>query len=159
MKTVCITWPEAVHDGLGGVHPPGSVVALPADIAQIFVDKGRAKWADDINETKALADAKQAAVDRAAQARVDEAKAHADKAMAIHDAMPKEVRDQANELGGDVAIEYLNAQLEETYASRGLPRPVGEPLPEFSDDEINDGFDDAIADAEDKPRKRKGRRK
>lgn len=160
MKTVCIIWPEAVHDGLGGVHNTGSVVALPDDIAQAFVDKARAKWASDINPTQAIADAKKAAANRALVDELAHNKAHADKAMALHDSMPAEIRAQVNEHGVDVAINYLNEQIEAEMAK--MPPTRMQPLPAYDGDEISDGFDEAIAEAEDdgkpKRRGRKGKR-
>lgn len=157
MKTVCIIWPEAVHDGLGGSYNTGSVVALPDDLALSFVEKGRAKWSKDINPTRAIADAKVAAEERTEQERITKDKAHADKAMALHDSMPAEIRAQANEHGVDVEIAYLNTQIEAELAKvKGVPR---ETLPVSEGDEISDGFDEAIAEAEDDGRPaRRGRK-
>ena len=41
-KRVKITSPKAVYDGLGGKHPPGALVELPADVADALIARGQA---------------------------------------------------------------------------------------------------------------------
>lgn len=42
VKRVKITSPKAVYDGLGGKHPPGALVELPVEVADILIARGQA---------------------------------------------------------------------------------------------------------------------
>ena len=59
MKAVRIIVPE-VHDGLGGVHKAGDIAVLPAEVAQIFIEKNCGVEASDVEHAEAIAKAEKA---------------------------------------------------------------------------------------------------
>jgi hypothetical protein len=110
-----------VHDGLGGVHHAGDVVALPDDVVQVFLARHLAIPADAIDVSGAIHRAKIAESERLAA----ELKANAVQRMRTFDEMPPDVRAQARELGDDAITEHLNkiAQAEDAPVKRRPGRP------------------------------------
>lgn len=102
MKTiqVRILGPEGkrIHDGEGGKHLVGSVVALPEDVATALISAGAAKIADG----KPDYDGRDKADEIAGVAQ----KADAEAAMKRHDRAPKAIRDLSKEYGDDVLRLY-----------------------------------------------------
>ena len=90
MKAVRIIAPE-VHDGLGGVHKAGDIAVLPAEVAQIFIEKNCGVEASDVEYAEAIAKAEAVLDDK----RMAENKAAAVQRMRVHDAMPPDVREAA----------------------------------------------------------------
>jgi hypothetical protein len=121
---------DGVHDGLGGVHNKGDVVALPDDVVQVFLARNLAIPADASDVAGAILRAKQAESDRLA----DLFKSEAVSRMRVFDAMPPEVRAAARELGEDPITDHLNQLARE--AATPPKRPRGRPRKERpSDDE------------------------
>lgn len=115
MKTIKIALPperKNVHDGLGGIHINGAVVELPDETADALVAMKLAAFAD----ASSAIDAAKAHKERADIERMAQQKARARSAMAVHDALPAEVRVAVHELGDDVTEDYL-AGLEREYES------------------------------------------
>lgn len=118
MKTIKIVLPPSrknVHDGLGGIHVNGDVVELPDETADALVAMKLAAFAD----ASSAIDAERAHKERAEIERMAQQKARARSAMAVHDALPAEVRVAVHELGDDVTEDYL----------AGLERDDSEPAP------------------------------
>ena len=118
MKAVRIIVPE-VHDGLGGVHKAGDIAVLPAEIAQIFIDKNCGVEASEAEHAAAIAKAEAALDDR----RMAENKAAAVQRMRVHDAMPSDVREAAREIGDDAITLHLNEIAKADEAARKKEGP------------------------------------
>jgi hypothetical protein len=133
-KVIKITVPE-VHDGLGGVHKAGDVVALPADVAAIFIERNCGVPATDADRDQAITQAEQDADQR----RLDLLKASAVARMQVFDMMPPNVRDAAREQGDDAITEHMNeiVKAEEKKRGRGRPRKV-QPAQEHEDDPFDE---------------------
>lgn len=106
MKTVKMTLTgkkKPVSDGLGGRHADGAVVQLPDDVADQFVAMKVAVFVDGSSSIEAAEANKQ----RQAEAIMAQRKAMAARAMAIHDALPADVRQAVHEDGDEVTERYL----------------------------------------------------
>lgn len=149
---------SGVHDGLGGIHQAGDVVALPADVAQIFIDRKCGVLLDEDEAGDARAKAKAAAAERVDEQRMAEQKAHAEAAMRRYDNVPEDVKAAAREHGDDVIIEYMNEQIAAEQAKKAKPVAMELPSDVASESGEADGFE-AIEqlDADAAPKKKRGR--
>ncbi len=102
-----------ISDGHGGVHRHGAVVELPDDVAGAFLEAGLGHIATAEHVQKA----KQEALDAADARRIANDKAKAEWRMAIHDSMPPELRQAAQE----------NEEVTEIYLA-GLMESDGQPI-------------------------------
>ena len=128
-KIVRITIPE-VHDGLGGVHKQGDVVALPGEIADLFIAKNCGVEATDADYQEAVKSAAGAAETR----RIAAVQGGAIARMRTFDLMPPEVRAAARDEGDGAMSTYLHAkalkQNKPKTKTISLPKP-----PRDKDDE------------------------
>jgi len=118
MKAVRIIAPE-VHDGLGGVHKAGDIAVLPAEVAQIFIEKNCGVEASDVEYAEAIAKAEAVLDDK----RMAENKAAAVQRMRVHDAMPADVREAAREIGDDAITTHLNEIAKAEDEARKMDEP------------------------------------
>lgn len=123
MKAIRIIVPEA-HDGLGGVHHEGDVISLPADVTAIFIERGVAVEATEVDAKQAKA----LAAKREDDQRAAELEGSAKARMRGFDELPKEVRDTLNENDGSVhaaLVEHLAVDEEAEFdgIEDGDPEP------------------------------------
>lgn len=102
-----------VHDGLGGVHKAGDTPVLPADVAQILIEKNLAVAFGDDGETAAE---QRRALDREITAREAEAYAAGARArMVVHDQMTEAERKAL--AGKENLTTFTAAQIEHGIAA------------------------------------------
>ena len=145
MKSVKITLKGTprtdISDSDGHVYKDGDQVALPDADADLFVSLKCAVFVDGSSAIQAAADAKErtAASEQATQRH------RSQQAMAIHDALPPEVRAEAHEHGDEVV---------ETYLARNRVQPT-KPITNAS---VDTSFKDMIDDLEpETPKRKRGR--
>lgn len=130
MKAIRIIAPE-VHDGLGGIHRQGDVVSLPDDVTKVFLERGVAVVASEVDFKQAKELARQHEDDRRAAELHGQARAR----MGQFDNLPPEVRDALRETDGSVheaAVKHLAAP--EIITDEWDDPDFAEPEPEPEDD-------------------------
>lgn len=116
LTTLRILVPE-VHDGLGGIHRAGDIVALPKDVADVFLTRNLAALADSSDTKAAEAKAKQVEIER----QHADMKSRAESAMRLHDALPADLRSVVNE-HGNAALDAILKEAAEKEAAAAAPK-------------------------------------
>ncbi len=146
MKSVKITLKETarsdISDSTGHTYKDGDKAELSDTDADLFVSLKCAVFVDGSSAIQAAADAKErtAASEQATQRH------RSQQAMAIHDALPPEVRAEAHEHGDEVV---------ENYLARNRVQVPSKPI---TNESVDTSFKDMIDDLEpETPKRKRGR--
>lgn len=146
MKSVKITLKGTprtdISDSAGHVYKDGDEVELPDADADLFVTLKCAVFVDGSSVIQAAANAKErtAASEQATQRH------RSQQAMALHDALPPEVRAEVHEHGDEVVENYL------------ARNRVQVPTKPITNESVDASFNDMIEDLEpETPKRKRGR--